>query len=247
MHQRNIVIIGASSGLGLALARLYCQSGCRVGAAARSGQKLRALAAEFPGQVVTAAIDVDSPQGPDLLEQLIGQLGGMDVYVHVAGIGYDNPRSLPQREADIVNTDCTGFARMVYAAFMHFARGGRGGQVAAVSSVAGTKGIAGMEAYSASKAFDQRYLQALRQRSVTERLGITVTDLRPGWTRTPLLHNGKRYALEMEPDTVVRAMKRAIDRRRNIATINRRWALLCALWRFLPDVLWRHLPTRKFT
>lgn len=244
MH--TIVIMGASSGIGLELARIYARRGWKVGAAARSAGALADLAAEFPGQVIAAPIDINSPEAPRLLGELIESLGHMDVYLHVAGIGYDNPHSDPEREAAIVGTDCTGFARMVYTAFTHFAAGGRGGHIAAVTSVAGTKGMAFMEAYSASKAFDRTYLQALRQRSVTERLGIRVTDLRPGWTRTLLLHQGRRYALMMEPGKVARAMVRAIDRGRNIATIDRRWALLCALWSLVPDCIWRHISPRPF-
>lgn len=229
-----VVIMGASSGLGAELARLYRAAGCETGCAARRADLIGPC-------TVSAAIDVNSPSAPARLEELIGRLGGMDLYIHVAGIGYDNPPLDPVREAEIAATDCVGFARMVSAAFGWFARTGRPGQIAAITSVAGTKGIGGMEAYSASKRFNSTYLQGLRQRAVSGRLPIALTDIRPGWTRTPLLRDGTRYPLLMNPQRVARLIVRAIGRRRMVAVIDGRWAALCALWRLLPDALWRHL------
>lgn len=225
--------MGASSGLGAELARLYRAAGCETGCAARRIDLIGPC-------TVSAAIDVNDPAAPARLDELIDRLGGMDLYIHVAGIGYDNPALDPAREAAIAETDCVGFARMVSAAFGWFARSGRRGQIAAITSVAGTKGIGGMEAYSASKRFDSIYLQGLRQRAVSGRLPIAITDIRPGWTRTPLLRPGVRYPLLMAPDRVARLIVRAIGRRK-VAVIDGRWAALCALWRLVPDCLWRRL------
>lgn len=238
-----IVIVGATSGLGLELARRYAAKGWKVGACGRHTSPLAELASEFPGQVVAAPLDVNSPNGPELLRDLVENLGGMDVYLHVAGIGYDNPEAEPEREARIVETDCVGFARMTYAAYGML---GDGGRLAAVTSVAGTKGIAFMEAYSASKKFDQAYLQALRQRAHEQRRKISIIDLRPGWTQTALLKPGEKYPMMMQAGKVVEAMMRAIEKRRAVATIDRRWQLLCRAWNLVPDFIWRRMSTKKF-
>lgn len=227
--------MGASSGLGAELALLYRRAGHQVGCAARSVDRIGPCDAR-------AAIDVNSPDGPDRLRALIADLGGMDLYIHVAGIGYDDPALDPEREAAIATTNCAGFARMVAAAFGWFAATGRPGQIAAISSVAGTKGIRLMEAYCASKRFDWTYLEGLRQRAVTGRLPIAITDIRPGWTRTPLLKPGARYPLLMQPERAGRLIVRAIARRRKVAYIDWRWRLLCAAWSLIPAPLWRHLP-----
>lgn len=230
--------MGASSGIGAELARIYLSQGHEVACAARSVDKIGSCTAK-------AAIDVTSPPAPGLLKELIGQLGGMDLYIHVAGIGYDNPSLLPDRDAAIAETNCVGFARMISTAFNWFAACGHRGHIAAITSVAGTKGIGGMEAYSASKHFDWTYLQGLRQRAVTSRLPIDITDIRPGWTRTPLLKQSQRYPLLMDPQKVCRAIVRAIARRRRHAVINRRWALLQILWHLIPDSLWQHLSVKS--
>lgn len=223
---QKIVIMGASSGLGAELARLYTAAGHQVACASRKSDH---------------AIDINSPEAPAQLLSLIEKLDGMDVYIHVSGIGYDNPSLSTERELQIIETNSVGFARMISTAYNYFAEQGQRGHIAAVTSVAGTKGIGGMEAYSASKRFGNTYLQALRQRAVTSGHKIDITDIRPGWTRTPLLKPGEKYPLLMNPERVCRKIFRAINRRRKVAIIDCRWATLVALWRLLPDSLWRHL------
>ncbi|MDE6165732.1 MAG: SDR family NAD(P)-dependent oxidoreductase [Muribaculaceae bacterium] len=232
----NIIIMGASSGIGAELALFYIERGHRVGCASRSVNKITARAA------ARAAIDINSPDAGNRLRDLIDELGGMDLYIHVAGIGYDNPGLDPGREADIAATNCVGFARMISTAFNWFESTHRPGHIAAITSVAATKGLRTMEAYSASKRFGATYLQGLRQRAVTGRLPIAVTDLRPGWTRTPLLKPHAGYPMLMTPDRVCRHIAHAIDRRRKTAFIDGRWRLLCALWSIIPDFIWRHIP-----
>ena len=235
---KKIVIMGASSGIGLAAARIFLENGMELGLAARRTDVLADLAAEFPGRVRYAAIDICSPDAPKALYALIGELGGMDLYFHVAGIGYDNPGLDPEREAAITDTDATGFARMVSAAYRWMREAGVHGQIAAVTSVAGTKGIGGMSAYSAAKKFDQTYLVAMRQLADSDCSGVTFTDIRPGWTSTALLKRGKRYPMQMTLDHVVPLILRAIRHRRRVAVIDRRWAVLVCLWRLVPDWLW---------
>lgn len=226
--------MGASSGLGAELARLFQAAGHEVACAARSINKIEPCKAK-------ASIDINKPDAPAKLLALIEELGGMDTYIHVSGIGYDNPELDLEREQQIIETNALGFARMTATAFNYFADKGQRGHIAAVTSVAGTKGIGGMEAYSASKRFGSTYLQALRQRAVTSGQKIDITDIRPGWTLTPLLKPGEKYPLLMKPAAVCRKIFRAINSRKKVAIIDSRWAVLVALWRLLPDALWRHL------
>lgn len=233
-----IVIMGASSGLGAKLASLYIAAGHQVACASRRQPSVA-------GCRVSQSIDVNDPDAPTRLRELIDRLGGMDLYIHVAGIGYDNPELLPDREADIISTNCVGFARMISTAFDRFAEHNLPGHIAAISSVAGTRGMAGMEAYAASKRFDWTYLEGLRQRAVIGHHPICITNIRPGWTRTPLLHDDKKYPLLMDPDHVCKRILRAISRRRKIAYIDWRWHILCLAWRLIPAALWRHINARK--
>lgn len=241
---KSMVIMGASSGIGLAAARALASRGVRLGLAARRLGPLRELREQYPDCVEIAEIDVNSPDAPGRLRELIERLGGMEIYFHVSGIGYDNPDFTPEREAAILETNSVGFARMLSAAYGWFAERGRGGRIAAVTSVGGTRGVGEFSAYSSSKKCAQAYLTALRQLSHGRRDGISITDIRPGWIETPLLHDSTVYPMQMSLDYALPRILRAVLSRRPVVYVDWRWGLLVSAWRLIPDCLWTrmHLP-----
>lgn len=238
---KKILIMGASSGIGMAVAEAFASRGVKVGLAARHTTSLKELKDKYPEFVEYESIDITHHDAPKKMQELIDKMGGMDIYFHVAGIGYDNPQHDPQRDVDIINTNAASFARMVSTAYNYFRDNGIKGRIAAVTSVAGTKGIAKLAAYSASKKCAQTYLVALEQLAHEEKVDITFTDIRPGWVRTPLLHEGAKYPLEMTLDYVVPQIIRAIVKHPRVAYIDWRWGGVCSLWKLIPDCLWTRL------
>lgn len=241
---KKAVIVGASSGIGLEVARLMAADGWRLGLAARRTAPLEQLAREFPGRVEWAAIDVTADGAEARLRGLIGRMGGIGLYLHVAGVGWQNPALEAGKELLTVATNSMGFARMVGEAYRYFAERG-GGHIAVVSSIAGTKGLGVAPAYSATKAFDNVYVQALEQQAALRRLPIRFTDIRPGFVRTDLLGDGKSYPMLMDSRRVAAAIVGAIAKRRHVWVIDWRWRILTALWRRVPRWLWRRLPVRN--
>lgn len=234
-----------TSGLGLRLARDFASRGWMVGAAGRDTAALDTLREEWPGNVVTRRIDVNDPEASTEMGRLIGEMGGLDTYLHVAGIGFDNPSLEPRKELATMETNVVGFTQMIGAAYrwLRDNNGGRG-RIAAVTSVAGTNGIGMLAAYSASKLCQQTYLRAIDQLARMEGLAIRVTDIRPGWIRTPLLDDPRRYPMLMGKEYAARKIVRAIERGRRVAVIDRRWDILVGLWRLLPAWLWVRLPVK---
>lgn len=230
--------MGASSGIGLELAEIFASRGVKVGMAARHTETMRAMREKYPELIEYASIDITHRDAPGKLEELAARLGGMDIYIHVSGIGFENLSLNPEREADIVKTNAGGFARMVCAAYRYFRKNRRAGQIAAITSVAGTKGIGRLAAYSASKTFGQHYLTALEQLARAEQMPVTFTDIRPGWVRTPLLDAGEKYPLEMDVDYAARHILKAIVRKERVAVIDWRWNIIVGLWRLIPNALW---------
>ena len=145
-----IVILGATSGIGLEIAKLYIAAGWQVGAAGRRTENLEALRAAAPDRVKIRSIDITAPEAEELL--LIADLGGCDLLLHCAGIGYNNPQLDAAREIATAETNTVGFTRIIDTAFDYFRRQG-GGHLAAISSIAGTKGLGAAAAYSASKRY----------------------------------------------------------------------------------------------
>lgn len=238
---KRVIIVGASSGLGYGLAEALASRGVRVGLAARHTEKLRQLQEKYPESVVCRSIDITKRHAATLLGELIAETGGMDIYIHAAGIGTMNPELDPELEADVVRTNATGFARCVSAAFNWMRSNGVKGQIAAITSVAAGRPMGPLSAYSSAKKFDQWYLWALEQVSNNTGAGITFTDIRPGWVRTPLVHDDQDYPMEMTVEEVVPLMIEAIVRKRRVAVINWKWALMIPLWKMIPVRLWVHM------
>ena len=236
----NAIIIGASSGIGNEVARLLLQRGWHCGIAARRTEPLEQLRSEYPQLTETETIDITSEEAPERLLQLIERLGGMDLYFHASGIGKQNRDLQTDIEMSTVDTNAMGFTRMVDTAFNYLASHG-GGHIAAISSIAGTKGLGPAPSYSATKAFQNTYLQALEQLANARRLHIRFTDLRPGFVDTPLLDGDNHFPMMLRPQQVAKEMVESIERRRHVRVIDWRWRIITALWRLIPRSIWRKL------
>lgn len=235
--------MGASSGIGRLVAERLLSEGWTVGVAARRAEILQTIGDQQEGakqRLVTKRIDITEPDADKALGELIAQLGGLDLYFHSSGIGWQNPQLEADIELRTVTTNALGFTRMVGAAFRYMAEHG-GGHIAVISSIAGTKGLGPAPSYSATKAFDNIYIQALEQLANTRRLNIHFTDIRPGFVATDLI-SGSHFPMTMRPEVVADAIMRALHRRCHIIVIDWRWRLLVSLWRCIPRFIWRRLP-----
>ncbi len=241
---KRIVIAGATSGIGLEVARLCIRAGWRVGAAGRRQEALEALRAEAPGQVETQTIDITRDDAPERLGQLIERLGGMDIYFHASGIGSCNTALRPDIELNTLRTNGEGFVRMVTAAFGYFRSHG-GGRIAVISSIAGTKGLGSAPAYSATKRMQNTYIDALAQLARMEGYDIRFTDIRPGFVATPLLSGDGRYPMLMRTEKVAARIMHVLRHPRRRVVIDRRYALMVFFWKLIPEWLWERLKIRK--
>lgn len=237
---KKIVIIGASSGMGQEVAKIFLDQGCLLGVAARREDRLQALKQLAPDRVEVETIDVTAEDAPARLHSLIERLGGMDVFFYASGIGKQNRTLSPEIELNTVNTNGLGFTRMVGEAYRYFAERGEG-HIAAITSIAGTKGLGPAPSYSATKAMQNVYLQALEQQANARGLNICFTDIRPGFVDTDLLKGDFHYPMMLKPDKVARQIVNAIKNKRHIKVIDWRYALMTALWRRIPRPIWRHL------
>ena len=232
--------MGASSGLGRSIAEILLQKGWRLGVAARREELLLPLKEKYPQQVVTACIDVNAEDAGERLLKLAGLLGGIELYFHVAGIGKQNMELEQDIEMDTVETNAKGFTRCITTLFNHMAENG-GGHIAAISSIAGTKGLGASPSYSATKAFQNTYLEALEQQSSMRHLNISISDIRPGFVATPLLGEQPHYPMLMETERAAQEIVSAVLSKKHVHVLDWRYRLLTPLWRLVPRWLWRRL------
>ena len=240
---KRIIIIGASSGLGLQMARDFAAAGWRVGAAARREAPMKALKDEYPQNVEYMSIDVTAPDAVERFNKLIEKTDGMDILLYAAGTGFYDTELDLGRLQQTLQVNCVGFARIVAEAYRYFRSTANVacGQIAAITSVAATKGIGVSAAYSSSKKFQQRFIDSLDQLAHQQHVNVCFTDIRPGFVDTPVLRKDRDYPMLMPVEYAARLIERAIVRERRVAVIDSRWAVLTTLWRLIPDYVWRRL------
>ena len=230
MEVKKAIIVGASSGIGRETAKLLLSDGWHLGIAARREEQLMELKAIAPERTEVMPIDVTKPDAIEQLLSLIDRLGGMDLYFHASGIGKQNRTLESDIELRTMETNAVGFTRMIGTAYRYFAEKGEG-HIAAITSIAGTKGLGPAPAYSATKALQATYLQALEQQARQRGLNISFTDIRPGFVDTALLNGDFPYPMLMQPETVARDIVRSIYRKRHVRIIDGRYRVLTFFWR----------------
>ena len=259
-QEKRAIVIGASSGIGLEVARQLVKEGWQVGVAARRVELMQNI-----GAVAIEQIDVTAEDATAALRRLIGKTGGMDLFFYASGIGKQNRELQEDIELATLQTNGVGFTRMIGEAYRYFAQQGRG-HIAAITSIAGTKGLGPAPAYSATKAMQNVYLQALEQQARQRKLDIRFTDIRPGFVDTALLsgsltfgrassHSAEpmqaslctrsnaalKYPMMLKAERVAREIVCAINRQQHIRVIDWRYRLLTAVWRRIPRFLWRRI------
>lgn len=255
--------MGATSGIGQEVARLLAANGYEVGIAGRREERLVQMAQATPGIVAHRQIDVTKEDAPTELHKLIEELGGMDLYVHSSGIGWENVALNADKELKTVETNGVGFVRMVSAAYNWFAEQRadeakqraegdeqrasskeRKARIACITSIARTRGLGAAPAYSATKRMQAHYLECLSQQASMRHLNIGITDIRPGFVATDLIA-GSHFPLQLKAEDVARTIVRAIERGSEVVTIDWRYRLLVAVWQLIPRWLWVRLTAIK--
>ncbi len=234
---RTVVIIGASSGIGAALARDYAANGARVVALARRAEEL----AKLPAPIATLVHDVrhaDSVQG--LADQIERDHGPVDTLIYAAG---SMPRITPDTwdtslDREVVETNVTGLMAWMNAFAPRLQQRG-GGHLAVISSIAGDRGRRGYPAYCTSKAAANTYMESLRNR--LSRHGVKVTTIKPGFVDTAMTKGLKGLFWLASAETAARQIRIAVDSGVHTRYVLRRWCLVGLVIRCIPSFVFRRM------
>lgn len=237
---QRVIITGASSGIGMALARHYAQHGAALGLIARRKTELEQLAAQLPSPTRVYAADVrDAAALQAAAADFIAHHGCPDIVIANAGV---STGTLTEFAADtpafqdVIDINVVGMVK-TFQPFLAAMRAAGGGALVGIASVAGYRGLPGAAAYCASKAAAISYLESLRIELAPS--SIKVITICPGYIATPMtVQNPYPMPFLLSPETAARKIAALIKSGRDFAVIPWQMALVARILRVLPN--WLH-------
>lgn len=237
----NIVIVGASSGMGRALAIVLARPGRKLGLVARRLDELESVAAEVRRLGAQAEVEVadaaDVAQAARSWATLQAKLGGIDTLVYTAGV---MPEVAPDefntaKDKFMIDVNVTGAIAWLNLAANDFQRAGRG-VICGVGSVAGDRGRRPSPVYGATKAALHSYLESLRNRLWLH--GVRVVTIKPGPVDTPMTRGKGPMPLMVTAEVAAQRIAIALERGPEVVYVA--WP-----WRYIMLIL-QHIPSRIF-
>jgi hypothetical protein len=243
-----VMLTGASSGLGLALAHHYLERGAIVAAFARRGELLQELAAKFPDKVYCYALDIrDAPAIQHAANDFITRVGYPDIVIANAGVSVGTLTEYPEdldAFQQVMDINVLGMVK-IFQPFIAPMRAVRRGTLVGIASVAGFRGLPGAGAYSASKAAMISYLESLRVE--LHGSGVKVVTICPGYIKTQMTAtNPYPMPFMLDANEAAKRISRAIERQTAFVVIPWQMGLAGRVLRMLPcwlyDLLFAHAP-----
>lgn len=231
---KKVIIIGATSGIGKSLTKLYLRRGYDVGLVGRRIGLLEEFQKQYPNNTFIKKIDIrKTKQAMKSLEQLIKSMKGMDIIILNSGVLIENPNLEWDSDKITVETNVLGILAMANVAYQYFVKK-RKGHIVGISSVASLRSSWRSTSYTASKAFISNYLKGLRAKINKNRLKIYVTEVLPGFVSTPMIQGKKDKFWVSSSGKAARQIYKAIQRKRKLVYVSKRWRLIAWMLRILP-------------
>ena len=236
----NIVIIGATSGIGKVLFLKYANADNRIGIVGRRANLLDELCQKYPSKTITAKADITNLEE---IEQAINalhkELEYIDLAIVCSGIGDINATLEYNVERLTIDTNITGWTFVIDRLYNIFVQQGHG-HLVAITSAGGLRGEPIAPAYSASKAYQINYMEALRKKAYKSGSQIYVTDIRPGLVNTAMA-KGEGLFWVMPVEKVANQIITAIHKNKYKVYVTKRWHILAIINKNLPYTLYKKL------
>lgn len=235
---KKVAVIGATSGIGRALAIELHKRGYTVGATGRRRERLEKLKQNLGSRISTAYMDVtELEEAVEQLEHLKNKMGGIDSIVLNAGVSNYQKRVGRKGDLRIIDVNIRGFANLAAYSFSMFHRQEQG-HIIGISSIASLFGWGLSAPYSASKAFMNTYLQGYRQKANHSDADITVSTILPGFVKSEMTEGKKGMFWMSDTDKAAAQIADAIEKKKHRAYITKRWRLIAWLLKLTPNWFW---------
>ena len=240
MNKKNIIIIGATSGIGRTLFEKYAADGNRIGIVGRRTHLLDELRQEHPDMTVTATADITKQdETARAIDALHSELKNIDLAIVCSGTGDINASLDYAVERPTIDTNVIGWTFVVDTLYNIFEQQGHG-HLVAITSAGGLRGEPMAPAYSASKAYQINYMEALRKKAYKSGNHIHVTDIRPGLVDTAMA-KGEGLFWVMPVEKVASQIITAIHKNKYKAYVTKRWHILAIINKSLPFMFYKRM------
>jgi short-subunit dehydrogenase len=243
--QNRVLIVGASSGIGKALAEEYLKAGAHVAMVARRRDRMEEIAKQASGNPQAKALiyehDVRNYAGTEeLFQRITNDLQGLDVIIYSSGVMFNTEEHEysfeKDREVLEVNT-VAAFAWLNEAA-KRFERV-KSGTIVGISSVAGERGRRGNPAYCTSKAAFTTYLESLRNRA--SRYGVKVITIKPGFIDTDMTRGKPGLIWLISAEEAAKRIINIIKSGKEDAFVPGKWRFVALVLKSIPSFIFRKL------
>ena len=240
MNKQTIIIIGATSGIGRALFEKYATNGNRIGIVGRRTHLLDELYQEHPDTTITATADITKQDEiARAIDILYSELKHIDLAIVCSGTGDINASLDYAVERPTIDTNVMGWTFVIDTLYNIFEQQGHG-HLVAITSAGGLRGEPMAPAYSASKAYQINYMEALRKKAYKSGNHIHITDIRPGLVNTAMA-KGEGLFWVMSVEKVTSQIITAIRKKMSKAYVTKRWHILAIINKNLPYALYKRL------
>lgn len=244
--RKRAILVGASSGLGAALAKKLAREGFSLALLSRRSSLLADLCADLNADGVTRALNYEHDvtnyaEVPSLLKRVIADLGGLDLFIFNAGINL--PPGLEKMNATddikMIETNLSGAIAWL-APVGDLLKESKSGMIVGISSVAGDRGRIANPGYNTSKSGLTTYLEALRNRLT--RHGVHVLTVKPGFMSTEMLRAGTGpKPFTITPERAADEIYKAIQKRKQTIYTHSIWKWIMLAIQHVPSVVFRRL------
>lgn len=236
---KKVIIIGATSGIGRELAIQMVHRGYKVGGCGRTEKVLYKLEKELGANFNSLTIDIRNTESlTGRLDQLIKQLGGMDICIISSGVSRRNTDLEWNTEADILMTNVLGFTATAGYAVRYFLKK-KSGHLVGITSLTKYFPNTTSPAYNASKAFESNYLDSMRFRMQGKNLHVT--EICPGFVDTPIVKKRKGFMMISPVEKATTQIIQAIESKKKTVIITKRWQVIRRLIPLVPAWVFRRI------
>jgi short-subunit dehydrogenase len=231
---KNVIVFGATSGIGKSLTEIFLKKGCNVAITGRRLEKLEAIKKLYPKQVLVKQNDIqDVAEVEKVFHEIVVAFKTIDLVIQSSGVGFVNPQLKWELQEQTIHTNVLGCTKLYALAYQLFKKQ-QFGHLVGISSIASIRGNRSAPDYFASKSYQKAYLESLyiKTKSIKSKK-VFITEIRPGFVDTAMaLGDAIFWMAPLEKAS--KQIYSAIQNKKRVAYISKRWFLIALVLKIMP-------------